>query len=589
MHNYGPRLPRKRVKILEDIDVSHRQRYKQATLIYVTDGRGDLCRKGSKGRYRVMLESKPLCEIHQINETPSIAPWLKETESEGVLLYVKEAFQRHMSLRFRDYVEIAIPLFACLENGYYLILDALLYPATGNRDFFYEIDRETTLEALIDPDGLRPSPAYIYPTAQMQPYMERIKPRITDMAISYYLQGYTSLLLAGHELAVTAAMNGEFLRSMVIVPCTQSSADGAWFADLFVPMENPPEPQKVIPTKLMQTKNTGHRIDENHCDLKYRHLWQQYPLMEPRGGLTSWRLKKTVLPIVKLERFRGFSKHKRYKGIVAAHIQYGTKELAKVGHDDFYKLVYKDVPLVQVHGFWGDGRTHISPAYSFAEDSREIQQAVSNIADTKSNDIVSCAEALFPLLGMLPDGDYAIVDTTLYPSTGEGFFWSVANAPVSFLAAEEPALGYPCPAYIYPTMHPGCYKDDTDEVARYAYMLERGTGKAIAYYLEGAMCALLYGHTMAAIAAASHKELPALVIIPYSGLVASNSREILGRFADIVMPIRDIKTAEAGKMIKSEVEYQRHPIIGPAKGWEAGYLDSWKSYPSPEQLMTNAD
>lgn len=79
------------------------------------------------------------------------------------------------------------------------------------------------------------------------------------------------------------------------------------------------------------------------------------------------------------------------------------------------------------------------------------------------------------------------------------------------------------------------------------------------------------------------------MIIPYCDLVASNNKETLGRFADIVIPIWDADQAEENKTIKEIAEYKPRPEIGLMKPWDKRCLESWRSYPTPEQLMAESE
>ena len=582
MKNYGPMNPRSRIEYMKEIDVMAYQRYKHAALIQVTGGRGDLCRKGDAGRYRVSLEGFPVCEVQNF-KNPSISPWLKPED--GVLLKIRQSFERRQSDDFFAYLENSYPLLACLEDGYYVILDALLYPATGNQDFFLEVYGTEQMDSLLIPDGDRPFPMYIYPSAPEPPHLYSAAQ--IGKAISYYLQGYLSLLLVGHDLAVDAAIKGKFLSSLVIVPCTELADDGAYFADIFIPdkeFPTKPEAYHIRPASLRRRKHSS----KNHCRLSYRSLWKQYPLIkqrqEPSLG-ASKDIKTTRLV------FKNVDDKLHYKGALAVQVENGKSRLVKKGDlNTFYKLDFKGEPLMQVYDFWEDDRSHIAPAFGMAEDSEEIRQAVRNINNMEGQNIRDYAESISPLLELLPDGEYVLVDTMLYPSNGTGFFWNVTNYPILNKALEEPEMGFPYPAYIYPTLHPGCYDSDLKDSIHCAKMLDdSSSGRAICYYLQGYMTALLYGHDMAVMAAYSHKELPALVIIPYCDLVASNNKETLGRFADIVIPIWDADQAEENKTIKEIAEYKPRPEIGLMKPWDKRCLESWRSYPTPEQLMAESE
>lgn len=584
MYNYGPRNPRKRVEILNEIDVSKQQRYKSAVLIEVAGGRGDFYRRGSSARYCIMLEERPLCEVClREDECPAILPILRDKPEKGILALVEHDMQRLVSTELSSYVEAVFPLLASLEDGYYAIVDTLLYPANGNEDYFYSLDGATDLEALGDPPGIKPSPAYIFPTEVFPENMNEYRPSPTTKAIAYYIQGYMTLLLSGHELAVAASVNGEFLSAMVIVPCTNKTESGSCFADLFVPKLHDANCYHIIQSSYHRTKAAVKGINSSHCDMQYRSLWQQYPLVDKKHDIAFGRMEST--PTLLFKHIGNQEKYPHYKGIMSVQVKNGKRKLIKKGYNGFYQLMLHDKPLVQVYEHWTSGKPCIAPAFRVAESCNEIQQAVEGMSKLPNQSIQSYAKALSPILELLADGTYVIVDTTVYPSTGNSFFWEVPNRPTIYRSLEESNLCFPSPAYIYPTLHPGCWEDSYDDAVNTALILEEhNPGRAICIYLQGYMSALLYGHSMAAMAAYSHKPLPALVIIPYSQLIANNDRETIGRFADVAI---NIEATEGSNRVREMLEYRRVPVIKRSSDWDEKYLDSWKHYPTPDQLMSD--
>ena len=136
----------------------------------------------------------------------------------------------------------------------------------------------------------------------------------------------------------------------------------------------------------------------------------------------------------------------------------------------------------------------------------------------KLNDDVPLTEAvegIKPILGLLKSGYYVIADTELYPTDGQGnLFCEVPNAEEYaegtciyyygdgkwggntpyFMAATEPKM-----------------KLQQGRIEEYK---ENPRGRALAYYMDGYMTALLDGHHKAMAAAYLHKKVPALVILP---------------------------------------------------------------------------
>lgn len=586
MRNYGPPNPRNRVKILHNINVTDSTRYRNAVLIEIAGGRGDFCRKGSSERYCIMFEGNPLCEVSlKKNESPTILPILREGSKKGTLAFVEFNMEGLASADFKKSVEVISPLLATLEDGYYVIADTLLYPANGNRDYFYSLNGATPLNALCEPTKPTPYPAYIFPTEEFPQNIDEYKPFPTSKALAYYIQGYMTLLLCGHELAVNASMNGKFLPTMVILPCTKKSEEGAYFADLFVSELQDASPYHIVKSGYHRTRAIGKGENISRCNMQYRRLWQQYPLAYKKNDSAFSGIR--VYPSVQFKAIKNQEEYPHYKGIMSVRVKNGRHKLIKKGYNGFYKLMLHDKPLAQVYEHWVGGRPCIAPAFGMEEGCEEIQKAVKDISRLENQSIEAYATALSPILKLLADGTYVIVDTTVYPTTGNSYFWEVPNLPVFHKALEECDPCYPRPAYIYPTLHPGCWKNDTEDAYKTALMLEEeNPGRAICFYLQGYMSALLHGHSMAAMAAYSHKPLPALVIIPCSKLIAKNMQEVIGRFADVVI---NVCSGEDGCMVKEPVEYQKVPIIRLDKGWEERYMESWKYYPMPYQLMDGAE
>lgn len=594
MYQYGPRHPRKRVKPIAHLDMTLHERYKNSILIRVEGGRGDLCRRGTPLHYCVALNDYNLCGIKSSSAYPLLKPY---ENMNCIIKYVKESMKViTKDANLNDYIDVIMPLLASLEDGYYVILDALLYPATGNQDFFLEINAgDTPMDALNTPAEKRGGPAYIFPTAAISSHMNTYNPYELEKAICYYIDGSLSLMLSGHDLAVHSATMGHFLPSLVIVPCTEVLETGAFFADVFVSMDmfpTIPTAYRINPYRITREKDEARIKKESHCDMNYRSLWKNYPLASERCKLfnNNAELQEVKTPLIEYEKIH-LEKLPHYKSAVFITVKNGKRELVKKGINGISKLFYKQNALMQIYEYgFDDEKMRLAPLFGETEDESEIRQTVSNIAAMQSQNITEYAEAVKPILDLLPDGYYVLVDMMLYPSTGSGYFWNIRNYPAKYAALEDPRMGYARPAYIMPTVHSGLFKDGFQDSVSYAEMLDPATpDRAIAYYLDGYMTALLYGHNLAATSAYSKKELPSLVIIPYCDLVASNSHEALGRFADIVLPIKNVDLAEQSKMVKQVTDYKKLPEISLMSSWSEQYLNSFASYPTPEQMMAEAE
>lgn len=136
----------------------------------------------------------------------------------------------------------------------------------------------------------------------------------------------------------------------------------------------------------------------------------------------------------------------------------------------------------------------------------------------ESKDKVSFSEILeelYPLLGLLDSGYYTVWDTSLYPTDGNGhLFWEVPN--------EMAPLPGTCVYYYgdseYADPHPyfmvGTQPRENYNPERVDYYRAHPGARAIAYFMDGYITALLDGHHKAFAAALEHEKVNALVIVP---------------------------------------------------------------------------
>ena len=131
---------------------------------------------------------------------------------------------------------------------------------------------------------------------------------------------------------------------------------------------------------------------------------------------------------------------------------------------------------------------------------------------------------LEPLLTLLKTGLYVVADALCVPADGDGsFFWAVQNEP-----KRTPATGMAVdtenddyfdgqPLYLYPSQSAARF-----DAARADYymplMAQPDTPRAIAYTVAECLNLLLDGHHKAAAAAALHRPVPCLLILPLSGM-----------------------------------------------------------------------
>lgn len=163
-----------------------------------------------------------------------------------------------------DYVDLQTsicniePILNLLDDGYYVVADAELYPTDGEDHFFANVpDRLSHIAAscseyynsdfLTVVDGF---PAFLYPTQSNTAFNSERADYYTDIidkdnaprAIAYYDSGFICTLLDGHHKAYAAAKKGCPLSTLVIIPlsCTykeqNTSKEYACFSEIKIPL-----------------------------------------------------------------------------------------------------------------------------------------------------------------------------------------------------------------------------------------------------------------------------------------------------------------------------------------------------------------
>ncbi|MBR5087859.1 MAG: hypothetical protein IK093_00370, partial [Ruminiclostridium sp.] len=205
---------------------------------------------------------------------------------------------------FRSALSNIEPILDLLDDGYYVVAYAKLYPTDGSGHFFMNVPDEMTdtdaacsdyynSEFLTITQGF---PAYIYPTQSNSSldteraahYLESIDMDIAPRAVAYYDYGFVCALLDGHHKAYAAAMKGCLLPALVIIPLScigkdwQTREECAYFADITLPAaELEGLKYKRLSEKREVTSESFHNepIPETDLDLSL------YPTVEELTGI----------------------------------------------------------------------------------------------------------------------------------------------------------------------------------------------------------------------------------------------------------------------------------------------------------------
>ena len=202
---------------------------------------------------------------------------------------------------------------------------------------------------------------------------------------------------------------------------------------------------------------------------------------------------------------------------VLLYIENGKGLLHEEYYDDYAKesflsLMFGEMPLFQFQGseyFCPTCEKIVKSGYNL-EKTEVFSCDVINEDGAAFGDVV---EQMKPLLGLLEEGFYCLWDTKLYPTDGNGnLFWDYPN--------EDKELPGSCACYLgdyhYAKMTPrftiATQPKRLYNPERAKYYRDKKGSRAIAYYMDGNLTALIDGHHKAMAAAMEHREVSAVVI-----------------------------------------------------------------------------
>ena len=203
------------------------------------------------------------------------------------------------------------PILELLDDGFYIIADAKLYPTDGTDHYFANVpDSLSTVIATCceyyDHVFLTTSggfPAYLYPTQsnlalntkRADHYLDVIDKDNAPRAIAYYHSGFICALLDGHHKAYAAAKKGCMLSALVIIPMGGTyrkhvdSEELAYFSEIMIPVKELSVDLGIKPRLKhhIQFENY-HNPPVDDSDLIYRF----YPTIEELTGIYAAEAEK---------------------------------------------------------------------------------------------------------------------------------------------------------------------------------------------------------------------------------------------------------------------------------------------------------
>lgn len=264
-----------KLEIIKEIDTKEKSWCDSAALVYVKGGNSRLTTVTSKelwdnddnySLFHVMLNGKPIVQSN-IPFCPTCSGMLARGYGiENIDTPELNEIRDKINAPFVDLkksIEDIKPILGLLEDGYYIIADAMLYPTDGEDRFFMNVPDKLTYNEAVTQDYYNHDyitvsecfPAYLYPTqsnkylniTRSREYCDIIDKDNAPRAIAYYHYGFMCALLDGHHKAYAAAMKGVRLHSLIIIPCqnvlTKNYGDTeryGVFADIIISMKELP-------------------------------------------------------------------------------------------------------------------------------------------------------------------------------------------------------------------------------------------------------------------------------------------------------------------------------------------------------------
>lgn len=242
-------------------------------------------------------------------------------------------------------------------------------------------------------------------------------------------------------------------------------------------------------------------------------------LMWGNGMFEKWIGKEDVVPQIDIITKWDGKDEKFYAPGALIYVNGGKNLLVERFSEEPGKATYATLMFDQKPLFQLQGDEYFCPTCEkIVRSGYQLEQTEEFCVQKLNCDNVSFEEVLneiYPILGLLSENYYVVLDTELYPTDGNGhLFWNVPNSdkrmPGSCLYYRgDGEWGNLRPYYTIATQS---IKKLNKE--RVDYYREHSNCRAIAYYMDGYMTALIDGHHKTMAAALEQTKVRALVIMP---------------------------------------------------------------------------
>lgn len=184
------------------------------------------------------------------------------------------------------------------------------------------------------------------------------------------------------------------------------------------------------------------------------------------------------------------------------------------GEATYCTLMFGDKPLFQFQG----NEYYCPTCEKIVRSGYQLEQTEEFRRDKLNSEnpaFADALDALIPLLGLLNNNYYVILDTELYPTDGNGhLFWNVPNSDVCVPGSCLFYRGDGEWGFLRPHFTVATQAVEKLQESRVEYYRAHPGCRAVAYYMDGYMAALIDGHHKAMAAAVEHRKVKALVIMP---------------------------------------------------------------------------